>query len=1063
MKTKLNGFLTLFLALLVQISFAQERMVSGVVSDNSGMPIPGVNVIIKGTTSGTQTDFDGKFSIKAAPSQTLVFSYVGMKSKEVVASSATLNVTMADNSVELEGVIVTALGIKRDKKALGYAATTIGKEDITNVVTNNPLESLSGKVAGVDISAPTQPGASTKVIVRGIGSISGSNQPLYVVDGTPINNSASGSTSVSRSFDAGTGLNDLDPNSIEKITFLKGSAATALYGSRAGRGAVIITTKKGKNTSKINIDFTSSLDVNEVARVPHLQNQFGQGWNGQGYSQLATGVGPSNENGSWGPAFNGEIRPWGTVYNNSQQIKPYVALENNVRDFYERGLTNTNAINISGGNDFSDFSLGFTNMNSDGVIPTTADAFVKRSFTFNGGIKNEKTSIRTNINFTNKDQNAVNTGQGDDAGEGSTLMQELLQIPRDVSIVDFADYKNNPFNSPSYYFTPYSSNPYWSINENSTKILGNNLFGNVNINHKITDNLSASWQVGGNYRVENIKSYGAIVNYLPGSPQDDAAANNVVGGVTEGRIERSEFDTYFNLNYDKSLSDSFRLNLLAGVSYNQREGNTLYASVTGLDVPNFYELSNSANRPEISQNNSLRRTFGLYGQAELSYKEKVFLTLSGRQDKTSTLPTSNNSYFYPAASLSGIVLDNGVNFVKLRGAVSQVANDTDPYQTESSLVTGNAAANFGVISSPFGGINFYELAGVLGNINLKPERTTEYELGFETSLFNRKVTMDVSYYNRKTTDLIVAVPLDPSTGYSSQASNIGDVVNKGFEVAIGLTPVKTDNFSWNLNYTFAKNENEVTKVNGGSRIQITKAYGITFAAEEGKPIGSFYAPVPVVNADGQYVVNPDTGYYKVTDDLQYVGDGQRDFIMGLQNVLKYKNVSMSFAFDWKQGGVMYSYTKRLSHFVGNGIETAYNDRNTFIIPNSVNEVTDGTGAVTGYTENTTPISFENITNYWGNQSNNPGIEKDHLIDKTFVRLRDISMYYDFSSKVAEKLGLSKLSIGVYGRNLFMWTPAENPYIDPEVTSYGNDLLSEFGEFGANPSQRVFGGSIKLSF
>lgn len=1063
MKTKLNGFLTLFLALLVQISFAQERMVSGIVSDNSGMPIPGVNVIVKGTTSGTQTDFDGKFSIKAASSQTLVFSFVGMKTREVVASTATLNVTMADNSVELEGVIVTALGIKRDKKALGYAATTIGKEDITNVVTNNPLESLSGKVAGVDISAPTQPGSSTKVIVRGIGSITGTNQPLYIIDGTPINNDSNGSTSTTRSFDAGTGLNDIDPNSIEKITFLKGSAATALYGSRAGRGAVIITTKKGKNTSKINIDFMTSLDINEVARVPHLQNQFGQGWNGQGFSALSTGNGPSNENGSWGPAFNGEIRPWGTVYNNSQQIKPYVGLENNMRDFFERGLTNTNSINISGGNDFSDFSLGFTNMNSDGVIPTSSDAFVKRSFTFSGGIKNEKTSIRTSINYTNKDQNAVNTGQGDDAGEGSTLIQDLLQTPRDMSIVDFSDYKNNPFNSPSYYFTPYAANPYWSLNENSTKILGNNLFGNVNINHEITKNLTATWQVGGNYRVENIKSYGAIVNYLPDSPQEAAAANEVVGGVTEGRVERSEFDTYFNLNYDKNINENFKLGLLAGLNYNQRESNTLFASVTGLDVPNYYELVNSANRPVISQNNLLRRTFGFYGQAELSFKDKLFLTLSGRKDKTSTLPTANNAYFYPAASLSGIVIDNGTNFLKLRGAVSQVANDTDPYQTESSLVTGNAAANFGLISSPFGGINFYELSGTLGNINLKPERTTEYEVGVEASLFQRKVTFDISYYNRKTEDLIVGVPLDPSTGYLRQAANIGDVVNRGIEVAIGLTPIKNDNFSWNLNYTFSKNDNEVTRIDGDTRIEITKVYGITYAAEKGKPIGSFYAQVPVVNADGQYVVNPDTGYYTVTDELQYIGDGQRDFIMGLQNTLKYKNVTLSFGFDWKQGGKLYSYTKRLSHFVGNGIETTYNDRNPFIIPNSVNEILDSSGAVTGYAENTTPISFENITNFWGNTSNNPGVEKDHLIDKTFIRLRDISMYYDFNSKIVQKLGLSKLSIGVYGRNLFMWTPAENPYIDPEATSYGNDLLSEFGEFGANPSQRVFGGSIKLSF
>ncbi len=1063
MKPRLKILAAFFAMLFVQLSFAQSITVSGKVVDGDNLPLPGVGVVIKGTTNGVNSDIDGNFRIDAMPTQTLVFSYIGMASKEVLARNASTTIKMLDDAIALEGVIVTALGIKRDKKALGYAATTVGSEDITNVITNNPLEGLSGKVAGVDISAPTQPGASTKVIVRGIGSISGSNQPLYVVDGTPIDNSPSGSTSTTRSFDGGTGLNDLDPNSIEKITFLKGSAATALYGSRAGRGAVIITTKKGKNTSKINIDFVTSLDVNEVARVPHLQNQFGQGWNGQGFSQLSTGAGPSNENGSWGPAFNGEIRPWGTVYENSQQIKPYVALKNNVRDFYDRGLTKTNSINLSGGNDFSDFSLGFTNMDSDGVIPTTADAFVKRSFTFSGGIKNEKTTIRTNINFTNRDQNAVNTGQGDDAGEGNTLMQELLQIPRDVSIVDFADYKNNPFNSPSYYFTPYSSNPYWTVNENATKILGNNLFGNVNINHQIMENLSANFQVGGNYKVENIKSHGAIVKYLPGSPQDAAAANPVVGGVTEGRVERSEFDTYFNLNYDKNISDSFKLNLLAGLSYNQRESNTLIASITALDVANYYELTNSANRPTINQSNTLRRTFGYYGQAELSYNERMYLTLSGRRDKTSTLPTSNNAYFYPAVSLSGIILDDANNFLKLRGAVSQVANDTDPYLTESSLVSGNAAANFGQISSPFGGVNFYELSGTLGNINLKPERTTEYEVGFEASLFRRRVTFDVSYYNRKTEDLIVSVPLDPSTGYLRQASNLGDVVNKGVEVAIGVTPWKTEDFSWNLNYTFTKNDNEVTKVNGGTRIDITSAYGITFSAEEGRPIGSFYAKVPVVNADGQYVVNPDTGYYTVTDELQYVADGQRDFIMGLQNTFKYKNVSLSFGLDWKQGGKMYSYTKRLSHFVGNGIETTYNDRNTFIIPNSVNAVVDANGAITGYTENTTPITFDNITNFWGNTSNNPGVEKDHLIDKSFVRLRDVSMYYDFNKKVTDQLGLTKLSIGFYGRNLFMWTPDENPYIDPEVTSYGNDLLSEFGEFGANPSQRVFGGSIKLSF
>ena len=1058
MKSKLTNYLALLLVLIAQISFAQERTVTGTVTDNSGLPLPGVSILVKGTSKGTQTDFDGKFSIVASPTQVLIISYVGMKSQEVVAGSSNLSIKMADDAVELEGVVVTALGIKRDKKALGYAATTISKEQITNVTTNNPLESLSGKIAGVDISAPNQPGASTKVIVRGIGSITGTNQPLYIVDGTPLNNTFNGSTSTSRSFDIGTGINDLDPNSIENITFLKGAAATALYGSRASRGAIIITTKKGKNQSKINVDYVATIEMSEIAKVPNFQNEFGQGWNGQGYSALPNGPGPSNENGSWGPAFNGEIRPWGTVFNNSQQIKPYVALKDNYKEFFDTGLMHTNSIFVSGGSDVSDFSVGFTNSNNNGIIPTESDALVKRAFTFNGGLKNEKTTIRTSINYTNREQNAVNTGQEDAAGEGATLIQEMLQIPRDVSIIDLADYTNNPFNNNSYYFTPYAGNPYWTLNENSTKVTGHNLFGNVNVYKKITKNFSATWQVSGNYRNEILKSYGAIVNFEPGSPQDLASRIPVVGGVTEGRFTNTEFDTFFNLNYEKSLSESFQLNVLAGLNYNQRESNTLTASVTGLDVPNFYELGNSANRPVINQNDTKRLTMGIYGQVELAYKDRLFLTLSGRNDKSSTLPTLNNSYFYPAASISGVAIENGTNYLKLRAAISQVASDTNPYQTESSLVAGNAAANFGIISSPLGGVNYYELSGILGNINLKPEMTTEFEVGAEGSLFNKKITFDISYYNRKTNDLIVAVPLDPSTGFTSQATNIGTVVNKGIELALGFTPIKNETFSWNVNYTFAKNDNEVTELNGSDRIDITSAYGITFSAEEGRPIGSYYARVPVVNSDGQYVVNPDTGYFVVTDEEQYIGDGQRDFIMGLQNSLSYKNFTLNFSFDWKQGGEMYSYTKRLSHFVGNGLETTYNDRNPFIIPNSVVDNGDGT-----YSENTTPISFENITNYWGNQTNNPGLEKDHLIDKTFIRLRDLSLYYTLNSTFVKKLGLTKLSIGVYGRNLFLWTPKENPYVDPESTSYGNDLLSEFGEFGSNPSQRNYGGTIKISF
>jgi hypothetical protein len=421
---------------------------------------------------------------------------------------------------------------------------------------------------------------------------------------------------------------------------------------------------------------------------------------------------------------------------------------------------------------------------------------------------------------------------------------------------------------------------------------------------------------------------------------------------------------------------------------------------------------------------------------------------------------ANNSYFYPSASIAAALIDDGSNFLKLRASVARVGNDTDPYFTESSLLSATANAYFGSITAPIGPVNFYELSGILGNPNLRPEMTTEYEVGAEGNLFKNRVTFDVSLYFSKTKDLIVFVPLDPSTGFTTQAGNIADLQNKGIELALGLTPVKNDNFRWDINYTFSKNLNEVTSVYGGNEKQlINNAYNINFYAEVGEPIGVFYAVGPQTTEDGQIIVNPDTGFAEVTEE-QKVGDSQRDFVMGLQNTFKYKNLSLSFSMDWKQGGDMYSYTNHLLSFTGNSIETAYNGRAPFIIPNSVVPDPDNAGQ---YIENTTPVSYETIVDYWGNASQNPSIERNQVIDRTFIRLRELNLTYSFSTKITDKLGLSALSLGVYGKNLFLWTPDENPYVDPEVSTYGNEVASEFGEFAANPSQRSYGAVIKLSF
>jgi len=1062
MKLKFNGFLVLLIVLVAQITFAQERVVSGVVSDNAGMPLPGVSVLVKGTKSGTQTDFDGKYSIKASSSQVLIFSYVGMKTQEVKASSSSINVKMLSDAVELEGVVVSAFGLKKQKRSVSSATSVVTAKDLTEVTNTNVFESLSGKVAGVDITAPAQVGASSKVIIRGFSSLSG-NSPLYVIDGSPIGNASSSGTGNTRSFDAGNGIGDIDPNNIESITILKGAAASALYGSRASNGVILITTKSAKNNSKMSVEIMTSTDFAEIARLPHLQNEYGQGWAGKSWSSWAGSPNTSsNENGSWGPAFNGEIRLHGAIINSGQQIKPYVALKNNVKDFFELGSTFTNDVRVSGGGERGNFSMYFSDVNSDGIFPTKADQYKRRTFGLNGGVTEGKMTVKGNITYVKKDQNAVNTGQGADAGEGNVLTQEMLQIPRDISVVDQKDYKNNPYASNSYYFTPYASNPYWTVNENATIIDGNRFFGNTNLSYKFDDHFSASYQIGGDYKAEKVKSYGAIVKFLPGSPQALGGVNEVVGGVTERSYENLEFDTNLILNYTTTIAEDFGINALAGFNSNQRKASSLIAQITNLDIPNYYELSNSSVKPAVAQANSERKSYSLYASFEGSYKNFLYLTLTGRNDWTSTLPTGNNSYFYPSAALSGIVLDNPDTFLKLRASYAELGNDTAPYQTESTMIQGNSALGFGNIFLPIGGVNGYEFAGNLGNNALKPERTTEYEFGFESTFFRKRVNLDLAVYNKDSKDVLWGRPVATSTGFASQTANIIDLKNKGIEIALNLVPVKTNNFQWDFTTTFTKNMSEVTDIKGDTDKQLLASnYGVTFNAVVGQPLGVFSSVVPLKNDQGQYIVDA-TGYYKVTDDEEIIGTSERDFVMGFNNKMTYKNLVFTFGIDWKQGGEMYSYTKRLSHFTGNGIETTYNDRNNFIIPNSVVEVVDGTGAVTGYAENTKAISFEDITDFY-NTGNNPGIENTHVIDKTFVRLRSVGLTYNFPSKSIKRMGLQNASFSVYGKNLGLWTPAENPYVDPELSTFGAGLLSEQGEFAANPTQRTYGASIKLTF
>ncbi|TXF77358.1 SusC/RagA family TonB-linked outer membrane protein [Chryseobacterium sp.] len=977
----------------------------------------------------------------------------------VVVLAASFNMMSAQQdslkTQQIEGVVVTALGVKRQAKSSTYGKTIVDGDQLREVTSSNPFENLSGKVAGVDISAPAQPGATPKIITRGFKSL-GNNQPLYVIDGTPMLNVSSSKTGFDSTFDTGSSINDLDPNIIESMNFLKGAAATALYGKDGANGVILITTKRGKK--RLNIDYISSIDFSEVARVPHIQTRFGQGWNGLSYSTVVGegGTAASNENGSWGPMFNGSIRPWGRIVNNSQMIKPYVGLEDAVREFFDIGTTFSNTATISGGGDNADAALTISDISSDGVFPTDNDKFMRRAFGFNGGLSFDKLKVRVSANYSHRKTNAVPTGQGDDASFGKSVFQEILQMPNDVSLIDLQD-MGNIYNTPSYFFTPYASNPYSVLNNNIVRAKSDRFFGNTNFNYDFTDNFSATLQLGADVQNEDIKRWGAIVDYVPGSPQDLATANRVVGAVRESKRTDKLYDAYLTLNHKAEFGKNWGLMTALGTGYTQKSGNILAAQVTDLDLPNFYELSNSASTPILAQDNYLNRFFYVFGSAELGFLDRYFLVMTAREEWTSTLPVKSNSYFYPSVGVSAIVL-NDSNFLKLRAGWAQAGKDTTPYQVYAIAEQTTNDGYFGSLLYPFGGVNSFEIGTRVSNEDLKNELTTEVEVGAEGRFLRNRVGFDVSLYNRGTEDILLTKILPRSTGYREILGNFASVRNKGVELLLNLKPLKSKDFEWDLTYTFTKNRSKVIDIKGDdTEIVLVNNYGITYKFVEGETIGTFYGFVPKTNAAGQYIVNAATGYYEKTEEEQKIGASERDFVMGLRNSFTYKNVSLSFGIDWKQGGEMYSYTKRLSHFDGNGIETIYNDRNPFIIPNSVIDNGDGT-----YSENTTPISYENVANFY-NTSNNPAIEKTHIIDKTFIRLRDVSLAFKFPKEWLGGMGIKGATFSLYGKNLFLWTPADNPYVDPESTTYGNDLNSEMGEFSSNPTQRTYGAMFKFNF
>ena len=1051
---KVKFFLTALVMVAATLAAsAQTQKVSGLVSDRNGEPVAGVSVVVDGTTTGVITGADGLYTISAKQGQTLSFYFYGMKSKKVEVTGPTHNVVMEEDLMLLDESVVTAMGISRSEKSIGYAATTVKNEDIVANHATNVTTALAGKVAGLQVSSTTtDPGAGTNVIIRGYSSINSSNQPLYIVDNIIVG-----------------GMGSLATEDIVSMTVLKGAAATALYGSRAANGVILITTKQGSKSAEKNftISYSGGVEARQIANLPTYQNVYGQGWNG-----VQTYI----ENGSWGPKLDGSMQPYGPVWNGYQLYHEYSAVENNLRDFFELGWSQKHNVALDGVSDDGKMSyyLSYSNASDNGIIPGDKDTYKRNGLAFRSAYAPVKwLKISSQVNFSTSTTNSVSMFQG------TSFIDGLNEFPRDVSLVDL---KNLPdaFNSPEAYYTPYGiTSPYWAIENRFNETNQKQIFGKVQADVMPIDHVTLTYRYGFNYSDYDQK-YGE-----PQIALDDAliydnkgyapSSLNATGYIYAYYYRGYETNHDFLANYNNTfVNGRLNINAIAGVNINQRFGTAITGQTDDLAVyTGFYNLSNGATKTTLSDSKSLRRLLGVYGDVTFGWDDSIFLELTARNDWSSTLPINNNHYFYPGATLSWIFTNylpknNVLSFGKLRASYGRTGSDAPIYSTNATYAQASFAGVYGsgIAKFPMNGTNAFRRGYSIPATELRPEMTTEFEVGANLRFFEGRIGLDAAYYNRLTYDQIFSISLDPATGYTGMVYNAGDVRNRGVELLFDFVPVQTRNFRWDVSVNWAKNFSTVVRlpeeVSDGKLLIDSFSTSaakdrVNFYIEEGKPYGTYWTYLPQYTDDGKLIVD-EYGQAVLSDNLEYSGyDANYKWTGGLATSLTYKNISLSATLDARYGGKMFSRTKDIMQFTGNGIATIYNDRQPFVIPNSVYYDED----LEEYVENTIPIQLTDgsLQDYWGWGAQEGRLF--YLVDRTFVKLRNVSLTYNLPKKWIgpfQGIGLS-----AYVNNALTWTPANNVYIDPELTNLGTDTDGLFGETYVNPSCRIWGFNLNIKF
>lgn len=1077
---------------MMSISFAQNRtMVRGTVRDVTGAPLIGASISVKGTTTGTTTNADGSFTLSVpSNSRTIVVSSVGMAQQEItINGSNPINVVLQSGGKTLDEVVVTALGISRNRRSLGYATQTVRSEEINDKGEGGLLNLLQGKLAGADITgAGGAAGASTTIILRGITSFTGSQSPLMVVDGIPISDAVDETTVGLYSGQSSNRSMDLNPNNVESINVLSGPAAAALYGSRAAHGAIMITTKKGSGQKGVaNVSLNTSYTQQKVYGFPELQNKYGQGSNGVFSAITGNSLGPAF--GSTPSLANGLIvAPNTTQYVNgilytAGQTIPYQAFPDNIIGYFKTGTVFDNNLSINAGDARNYYGITLGNSKQVGILPNSE--FSKSNVGFNASTYfTDKLSVKASATYFSTVQNGI--AQGSNATYSAYA--NVYRIPRSI---DFDYYKNN-YLTPGGYNNWYilnvynpaiqdssagasGENPYFTANKNPLRSAVSRILGSMTLSYDVTNWLNVSYRAGVDAYTDRRKRVVALGSSQVVRSAFTGSTGSTTGGIMQDVIYRNELNGDLMINAKKNdlFVKGLNANLLLGQGVLQQRFQQLNVSGYSLAIPDFYNITNASNLSLSNEYSSTRRLWGLYGQLSLAYNNYLFLEFTGRQDHSSTLPKAKNKFFYPSVSASFVVTDalnvksEVLSFAKVRVAYAKVGNDAPAYSLDNTFGSATAGNNVASFAFPFGSTAAFSASTTLGNKELTPEFTSTTDLGINLGLFKNRLNIDATVYNSKSTDQIVPVGLPASSGYLNRYINIGEMTNKGVEVTVSASPLKTKNFTWNVSGNFSQNKNKVTSLYPG--VNSFSFGGVSFSGliptiAVGEAYGVIRGGKFQTNEFGQRLIDSTTGLFLNYLTDQTVLDPNRKWIAGLTNTFSYKSLSLSVLVDYKHGGQFESFT--IATLRANGSLKVTEDRDLpFILPGVIQT------APGKYMPNNIQINGQTYYNSALGAATGATTSNEFAVfDASTFRLRELSVSYNLTgSQVKTKL-FKNIRLTLFGRNLYYYAP--NAPIDPELSTQGGGtgfLLGGGGslvrglELGSAPNTRNYGASLRVTF